>query len=101
MLGKGVSTTVSFPLGTDLKHALMGVNYGHHINHSLDDKPMFDPSTQELIKGIGAYQFVSYDEEARRAIMKCTNTYPSKFDEGVIVQVLRMQKAKDSMKQNV
>ena len=101
MLGKGVATSVPFPPGTTIKYALMGVNYGYHMNHRLGGKPMFDPVKKELIEGIGAYQLVSFDQQERRAVINCTNPYPSKFDEGVLMQVLRLQKPQDSIKQHV
>ncbi|MGL1889380.1 MAG: hypothetical protein OCD76_22890 [Reichenbachiella sp.] len=101
MLGKGVATSVPFQPGTDLKHALIGINFGYHMNHSLNGKAMFDPKTKVLQNGIGAYQFVSFDEVAKRAIIKCTNPYPSKLDEGVLMQVLRMVKPEGSIKQHV
>lgn len=101
MLGKGVATSVPYPPNTDLRSALKGINYGYHINHALNGKPMYSPETGKMYSGIGSYDSISFNEEKKEAIMKCSNPYPSKLDEGIIMQVLRMFKPQGSISQQI
>jgi len=62
---------------------------------------MFDPSNGQMLEGIGHYELVTYDAAAKEAVIVCHTPYPSKFEEGLILQIVRKFKPSDSIRQRV
>ena len=77
-------------------HQKRGLNVGYHMNHSLNGEVMFNPQTGVIADGIGNYNCIKFDEDKKEAVIFCDNPYPSKFDEGILTQLLRMFKPKGS-----
>ena len=97
LIGKAIVTNAKFPPIKDLEEGLRSINIAYHMNHRVNGKIMFDSATGEITEGIGDYQLIEFDEKVKRAVMKCSNPYPSKFDEGIIVQVVRRFKSSGSI----
>lgn len=97
LIGKSVMEKVEFPPMDNLEQALRSIDVAYHMNHKKNGEIMFNPATGQMIEGIGHYQVTEFDAEAKKAIMVCHTPYPSKFEEGILVQVLRRFKPKGSM----
>jgi len=89
IIGKAIIEHAEFPPINSLEEGLRSIDVAYHINHRLHGKPMFDPATGTMTEGIGHYLVTEFDGAKRKAVMVCDNPYPSKFDEGIITQVVR------------
>jgi len=89
LIGKAIIDHAQFPPLENLKEALHSIDVAYHMNHRLNGKMMFDENTGKMSEGIGHYKVTEFDEEGHKATMVCNNPYPSKFDEGIITQVVR------------
>ncbi len=88
MIGKAIPENAIFPSHIDtLEKALASINIAYHLNHRGGE--------------IGYYKLLSYDKDARIAIMECKNPYPSDFDRGIIMTMLRKFLPKESVRHNV
>ena len=88
MIGKAIPESAIFPPQIDgLEKALDCINIAYEMNHRGGP--------------IGYYKLLSYDKDARIAIMECENPYPSDFDRGIIMTMLRRFLPKDSVRHNV
>ena len=94
LIGKAIIDNAEFPPIKDLKEALMSIDVAYHMNHRLDSTIMFDSNTGKITEGIGHYKLAEFNEKERKAIMICNNPYPSKFDEGIITQLVRKYRPK-------
>jgi hypothetical protein len=101
LVGKAAIVNAKFPPMDSLKEALESINIAYHMNHRLDGKIMFDSKTGKITEGIGNYILKSYNEDTKKAVMFCENPYPSKFDEGLLTQIVRIFKPKGGPSQNV
>lgn len=101
LIGKTVMEQASFPPMDGLENALRSIDIAYHMNHRKNGQVMFNPSTGEMQEGIGHYTVDKFDEKKREAVMICSTPYPSKFEEGLIVQVVRQFKPKDSLRSKV
>lgn len=97
LIGKSVMSETEFPPMKDLKEALQSIDIAYHMNHKKNGKVMFDPNTGQMMEGIGHYELVRFDEANKEAIMVCHTPYPSKFEEGIILQIARQFKPEDSL----
>jgi len=89
IIGKAIIDNAQFPPLNNLEEALQSIDVAYHMNHRLDGKVLFDEKTGKMSEGIGHYKLSMFDENAKKATMVCNNPYPSKFDEGIITQVVR------------
>lgn len=89
LIGKAIIDNAKFPPINNLEEGLRSIDIAYHMNHRLDDKPMFNPSTGAITEGIGHYKLTKFDDKNKTAVMLCNNPYPSKFDEGILTQVVR------------
>lgn len=89
LIGKAIIDNAKFPPIKDLEEGLNSIDVAYHMNHRLNGKVMFDPITGRKMSGIGNYKLVTFDAAKKEAIMVCDNPYPSKFDEGIITQIVR------------
>ena len=96
LIGKAIIDSAKFPPINDLEEGLKSIDIAYHMNHRIDGKIMFDQKTGKLLEGIGHYKLVEYNENEKTAIMICNNPYPSKFDEGIITQIVRKFKRSGS-----
>lgn len=96
MIGKELMEGAKFPPMDGLESALKSIDIAYHMNHRKNGKPMFDPNTGQMTEGIGHYDLVRFDEENKEAMLVCHTPYPSKFEEGLIVQVARKFKPEGS-----
>jgi len=94
LIGKAIIDNAEFPPIKDLKEALMSIDVAYHMNHRLDGIIMFDLATGKITEGIGHYKLAEFNEKERKATMICNNPYPSKFDEGIITQLVRKYRPK-------
>ncbi|WP_375562452.1 hypothetical protein ACE193_07865 [Bernardetia sp. OM2101] len=75
-IGKAIPENAIFPPQiNDLESALKGINMAYHMNHRNGD--------------IGYYKLLSFDKNHKKAIMECKNPYPSDFDRGIIITMVR------------
>jgi hypothetical protein len=101
LMGMALIENAKFPPMNNLQEALLSINIAYHSSHRLHGQIMFDPKTGTMLDGIGHYQLVSFDSKARKAIMNCRNPYPSKFDEGIITEIVRRFKPADAIRHEV
>jgi len=88
LIGRALIKIAEIPPMENLKEALHSLDVIYHMNHRLNGVPMFDPATGKMLEGIGHYHVTEYNEEERKAVMVCNNPYPSKFDEGLLSQLV-------------
>ncbi len=101
LIGKAIIDHAKFPPINSLEEGLRSIDIAYHMNHRIDGNVMYDGANGKMLDGIGHYHLKSYDEEQRKAVMVCDNPYPSKFDEGIITQIVRKFKPNDSRSQFV
>ncbi|MGM0579463.1 MAG: hypothetical protein ACQETL_02210 [Bacteroidota bacterium] len=88
LIGKAIISNAEFPPIKDLEEGLKSIDVAYHMNHRLDGETMFNNETGKLTGGIGYYKLTKFDAINKKAEMVCDNPYPSKFDEGIITQVV-------------
>jgi len=101
LFGKSVIESMAFPPMNGLKNALESIDVAYHMNHRKNGKLMFDAKTGAMTEGIGHYKLVKFDEAMREAVMVCHTPYPSKLEEGIILQIVRKYKPQDSSQTKV
>lgn len=89
LIGKAIIENAKFPPMKNLEDGLKAIDIAYHMNHRLNGKIMFDNMTGKMTNGIGNYRLTEFNFKDRTAIMVCNNPYPSKFDEGIIIQIVR------------
>lgn len=94
LIGKAIIDNAQFPPINGLEEGLRSIDVAYHLNHRIDGKIMFNPENGRMTEGIGHYSLTEFDGEKKQATMICNNPYPSKFDEGIIAQVVRRFKPK-------
>ena len=95
-IGKMIPETAEFPPDINsIEGALASIDVAYHMNHRLEEKPLFVPETGELLEGIGHYRV--QETTGRSAIMVCRNPYPCRFDEGIIQAISERFKPDDSL----
>lgn len=97
LIGKSVIEGTSFPPMDSLKNALESIDIAYHMNHRKNGQVMFNPNTGQMMDGIGHYHLTRFDEVKREAVMVCHTPYPSKFEEGLVLQVARTFKPKEAV----
>ena len=97
LIGKSVISETVFPPMENLQQALQSIDVAYHMNHKKNGRTMFDPNTGKMTEGIGHYELVRFDEANKEAIMVCHTPYPSKFEEGLILQIVRQFKPEGSL----
>lgn len=88
MIGKAIVDNAKFPPITNLEEGLRMIDVAYHMNHRLNGEIMYDEKTGNMIEGIGHYRLIEFNADQRKAVMICNNPYPSKFDEGIIAQIV-------------
>ncbi len=101
LVGKAIIDNASFPPISGLQDGLASIDVAYHMNHRKAGQVMFDPDSGDMLEGIGHYRLIAFDEAARTASMVCDNPYPSRFDEGIISQVVRRFKPATSRRADV
>lgn len=101
LIGKAVIDQAEFPPMDGLQSALYSIDVAYHMNHRKNKQIMFDPNTGEKLDGIGEYKVTRFDDRAKEAVIVCHTPYPSKFEEGLIVQVVRRFKPLGSIRTKV
>jgi hypothetical protein len=85
-IGQHVPKHAIFPPQiTDIRSGLASLDVAFHMNHRKDGRPMFDPASGRMTKGIGSYGMK--DNGPRKVTCLCENPYPCDFDRGVITGV--------------
>ncbi|HEY5824542.1 MAG TPA: hypothetical protein VIT44_09260 [Cyclobacteriaceae bacterium] len=88
MIGKSIPEQAKFPPQIDtLEKALGAVDVAYKMNHQGGD--------------IGYYKLLNFDSKNRIATMECKNPYPSEFDRGILMTMLRKFKPTDTHKYDV
>ena len=67
------------PFVTDIDSALKSVDMAYHMNHALEGRPMFSPTTSTMTEGIGHYGYSRLPGQ-KQIICECDNPYPCPFD---------------------
>ena len=101
LVGKAVMEQAEFPPMDGLESALKSIDVAYHMNHRKNGQVMFDPNNGSMIEGIGHYTLTKYDAEKKEAEMECHTPYPSKFEEGLITQIVRRFKPAGSLRGRV
>ncbi len=101
LIGKAIIENAQFPPINSLEEGLASIDVAYHMNHRKNSKPLFSPATGSMTEGIGHYSLANFDEKERTAVMVCHNPYPSKFDEGIIAQLVRKFRPSDSIRTSV
>ncbi len=101
LIGSAIIENAKFPPMRGLEEALRSIDIAYHMNHRLHGEVMFNPNTGTMLEGIGHYTLVSFDASKRQAVYNCENPYPSKFDEGIISEIVRRFKPADSSRHEV
>jgi len=96
LIGKAIIDSAKFPPIKNLEEGLNSIDVAYHMNHRLNGKIMFDPISGKMLEGIGHYKLTEYNSNTKNAVMVCSNPYPSKFDEGIITQIVRKFKPTNS-----
>jgi hypothetical protein len=93
-IGQQVPRYAALPPGiSDIHSALGAIDVGYHMNHRKNGRPMFDPTTGQMLPGIGNYKMKAEPGE-RKIISVCENPYPCDFDRGLISAfTVRFEKA--------
>lgn len=89
LIGKAIVDSAKFPPIKNLEEALRSLDVAYHMNHRINGKVMFDSQTGTKKEGIGHYKLTDFNDAGKHAVMVCDNPYPSKFDEGIITQLVR------------
>jgi hypothetical protein len=97
MIGKEVVKGAAFPPMDGLESALNSIDVAYHMNHRKNGVAMFDPASGSMTEGIGHYKVTKFDAEKSTAQLLCHTPYPSKFEEGLILQIVRMFKPEGSL----
>lgn len=97
LIGKEVIEGAAFPPMDGLESALRSIDVAYHMNHRKNGTAMFDPNTGKMTEGIGHYELTSFDADKKEAEMVCHTPYPSKFEEGLVTQIVRMFRPKGSL----
>ncbi len=66
----------------DVPTALGAIDVGYHMNHRFGGRPMFDPTTGEMLEGIGHYALRAVDQ--RSGLVVVDTPYPCDFDLGIV-----------------
>jgi hypothetical protein len=83
-IGRRVQQFAMLPSNlTDIHTGMAAVNIAHHMNHRRDGISMFDPTSGQLLGGIGDYGYSPVTGE-HRIISRCDTPYPCDFDRGVL-----------------
>lgn len=83
IIGKEIPGNAKFPPAIDsIEKALYSINVAYHMNHSEGD--------------IGSYDVTLFDAAQRKAVMVCSNPYPSDFDRGILAAIVDRFKPEDS-----
>ncbi|WP_164020801.1 hypothetical protein [Pyxidicoccus trucidator] len=67
----------------DIHSALAAIDVAYHMNHCKDGKVMFDPSTGEMLEGIGHVRYQPVAGKNEIAVV-CDDFYPCRFNVGLI-----------------
>lgn len=97
LIGKEVVDGAAFPPMDGLESALRSIDVAYHMNHRKNKREMFDPNTGSMTEGIGHYVVTKFDADGKKAEMECHTPYPSKFEEGLILQIVRKFKPAGSL----
>lgn len=87
-IGKAIPENAQFPPQIDnLEKALQAIDMAYKMNHRGGE--------------IGYYKVLSFDKKNKTAVMECKNPYPSEFDRGIIMAMLRKFKPIESVRYDV
>jgi hypothetical protein len=71
------------PQMSDLTSAFKFIDIGYHINHGINNEPMFNLATGEMKEGIGHYT-PTFHAGVNKISIEADSPYPCPFDEGVV-----------------
>jgi hypothetical protein len=74
------------PTINDIHSAMASMDAAYHMNHRKGGKVMFDPSTGQMLEGIGHYGYAPVKHE-KKIVSVCENPYPCEFDRGIITSL--------------
>ncbi len=75
------------PYVKTIEDGLASIDVAYHLNHRINGEVMCNLATGEIKEGMGNYRLVGI--EGRRATMVCDTPYPSDFDRGIILTLMR------------
>lgn len=88
-IGKSTIKKAIIPPFSDIKNILLSLDTGYHLSYRLDGKKMFNMFNGKIKEGIGHYKLIDCDINNKIAIMECNTPQPSKFDEGLIISLIK------------
>jgi hypothetical protein len=87
-IGKRVPESAVWPEEIrTIEAGLASIDVAYHMNHRMDGERMFNVVTGAMKEGIGHYHHKPAGN--RRAVMVCTDPYPSEMDRGIISTIAR------------
>jgi hypothetical protein len=87
------------PFVNSIETALGSIDIAYHMNHRINGKVLFDPTSGKMSEGIGHYSFQKTGEKSGKVV--CNNPYPCAFDKGIIESAAnKFAKAGDTVKVN-
>jgi len=90
-LGESTIIDSILPPLLGVKDGLTSLNVGYHLSHKLDGKKMFNilKGPKGVREGIGNVKVIDFDSKNKTAIVTSDTPQPSKFEEGVISQIIK------------
>ena len=71
------------PTVTDIHSGIKAIDIAYHMNHRKNGRVMFDPTTGNMLEGIGHYAYEKGDVQ-RKIFVNCKNPYPCDLDRGIV-----------------
>ena len=98
MLGESTIKDSLLPPLMGVKDGLTSLNVGYHLNHKLNGKKMFNimKGPKGIKEGIGNVNIINFNSKNRTAIVTSNTPHPSKFEEGVLTQIIRQFNSDDT-----
>lgn len=72
------------PQVVDAASLIQFLDIGYHVNHGVNNEPMFNLQTGQMKEGIGHYRAVPAPAGVKKISCEVDSPYPCPFDEGLI-----------------
>lgn len=87
-IGLAIPDNAEFPPEIDnINKALASIDVAYHMNHRINEEPLFNPNTGQMKEGIGHYTYKKINDNKIEII--CDNPYPCEFDKGIVTALSR------------
>lgn len=84
MIGRSIPENARWiQVSSSMEEALRSIDIAYHINHRIEGKILYSPSTGQMREGIGHYKYEPGEGEGEHKLV-CDTPYPCSFDIGII-----------------